>query len=230
MPDVDHDQRHPHRSLLKQMLSERNQYQERAAEIDAAIVERFGRRVAILALDMCGFSRLTVQYGIIHFLAMVHQMEQSAGPAVEANGGTVIKQEADNLFAIFPEPVQALEAARDIFRAFEAMNAVLPEGRDIYGSIGIGYGDCLVVGNEDVFGNEMNLACKLGEDLAAKMEILLTNAAFEALPPNRYVLTPDAFTISGLDLHCHRFVRPIFLVGDEPAGGSAVTASPPVLL
>jgi hypothetical protein len=39
---------------------------------------------------------------------------------VTGNGGQVIKQEADNLFAIFAQPAHALEAALDIFRAFEA--------------------------------------------------------------------------------------------------------------
>ena len=197
----------PARAQLNSFLSERNQYPTRSIEIDAAIRTTFERKVAVLALDMCGFSKLTAQYGIIHFLSMIHQMEQAARPAVVGNGGQVIKQEADNLLAIFSQPAQALEAALDIFRAFESMNAVLPKERDIYGSIGIGYGDILVIGEEDVFGNEVNEACKLGEDLAQKMEILLTPAAHAALPPDAYACSPDSFLISGIDLQCFRFQR-----------------------
>ena len=200
----------PDHACLKRLLTERNQYPERIEEIDANIRKAFGRKVAILAMDMCGFSRLTAQYGIIHFMAMIHQMEQAACPAVSGNGGHVIKQEADNLFAIFPDPKRALEGALDIFRAFDAMNAVLPEERDIYGSIGIGYGDTLVIDNKDMFGNEMNLACKLGEDLATKKEILLTPAAFAALPPDRFEFTTTAFSISGVDLTCHKYQRSLF--------------------
>lgn len=84
------------------------------------------RNVAILVLDMCGFSRITQSHGIIHFLAMIHQMEQAARPAIRGNGGEIIKQEADNLFAVFNSPGQALEAALDTLRALQAMNTVLP--------------------------------------------------------------------------------------------------------
>ena len=37
----------------------------------------------------------------------------------------------------------------------------------------------------------MNLASKLGEDLACKDEILLTPAAYQALPPDHYRCTPN---------------------------------------
>jgi class 3 adenylate cyclase len=195
------------RAYLKRLMAERYQHPERVAEIDRKVNEVFGRKAAILVLDMCGFSRLTARHGIIHFLALIHQMEEAACPAVTGNGGQVIKQEADNLFAIFARPAQALEAALDIFRAFEAMNAVVKEDHAIHGSIGIGFGDTLIIGDEDLFGQEMNLACKLGEDLACKQEILLTPAAHDALPPDRYVCIPAAYSISGLELLCHRFER-----------------------
>jgi adenylate cyclase len=193
------------RALLNRLLSERNQHPERAAAIDEKVRRAFERRVAILVLDMCGFSRLTARHGIVHFLAMIRQMEEGAGPAVTGNGGRVVKQEADNLFAVFEEPAQALEAALDIFRAFDAMNAVVPEGRDLHGSIGIGYGDTLVVGDEDLFGNEMNLACKLGEDVAGQAEILLTAAAHAALPKRRYSFVPDSISLGGLVIPFYRF-------------------------
>jgi adenylate cyclase len=215
------------RACLKQLLAERNQCPERVTEIDAQVHRAFGRKVAILALDMCGFSRLTAQHGIIHFLAMIHQMEQGAVPAVEGNGGKVIKTEADNLFAIFEQPAHALEAALDIFRAFEAINAVVAEERRLRGSIGIGYGEVLVIGEEDVFGPEMNLASKLGEDIAGGMEILLTRAACESLPEGHYELAADSCSISGVDLPFHRFERCIhpFLLGKitPPESGSVTS-------
>lgn len=198
------------RAYLKRLLSERNQYPERAERIDAKLWRAFGRKVAILVLDMDGFSRLTARRGITHFLAMIHQMEQAARPAILGNGGQVIKQEADNLFAVFAQPADALEAALDIFRAFEAMNAVVADEREIRGSIGIGYGDTLIIGDEDLFGNEMNAACKLGEDLAALHDILLTRAAHAALPADRYACTPDSFMVSGMKLECHRFDKCLY--------------------
>ena len=195
------------RRELRRLLSIRNQFPESADEIDSQLRDAFQRNVAVLALDMVGFSRLTVEYGIIHYLAMIHQMEEAARPAVTGNGGVVIKQEADNLYAIFDDPAGALESALDIFRAFDAVNTVVPPDRDIFGSIGIGYGPTLVIDEKDIFGAEVNFACKLGEDLAGKSEILLTESAFESLPPDRYVCSPATYLISEMRIDCYRFER-----------------------
>ncbi len=206
MPETNgHLTNQPHKLQLKRLLSERNQYPDRIETIDKTIWELFGREVAILVLDMSGFSRISAKHGIIHFLAMIHQMEQASCPAVVENGGQVIKQEADNLFAIFPNPTRALEAALDIFRAFDAMNDVSPEERHIYGCIGIGYGKTLIIDEKDLFGAEMNITCKLGEDLAEKKEILITPNAYAALPADRYGCETTSFSISGMDLECYRF-------------------------
>src|SRR5689334_20769157 len=136
------------RAYLNQLLSERNQNAARAADIDQQIARTFEQRVAILAMDMCGFTSITMAYGIIHFLAMIRQMEEVSTPAITGNGGRVIKQEADDLFAVFSDPAQALEAALDILRGFSAINNVLPPARHLHGSIGIGFGDALVIGDE----------------------------------------------------------------------------------
>lgn len=192
------------RAYLRQLLSLRNQSAGHVAEIDAAIEHAFVRTVAMLVLDMCGFSRITARHGIIHFLAMVHQMEQAARPAIAGNGGEVVKQEADNLFAVFSHPEQALEAALDIGRALDAMNAVQPPEAALQASIGIGYGPTLVIADKDLFGHEMNHACKLGEDIAGPGEIYLTGNACQALPQGRYVFSEAPHTIGGAVLPSFR--------------------------
>lgn len=205
MSHSQHRSRHAGRAHLRRLLSERNQYPERAAAIDDQIHRAFTRRVALLVLDMCGFSRLTAEHGVIHFLAMVRQMEQAAGPGIAGNGGQLIKQEADNLFAIFDTPEQALEAALDIIRSVEAMNAVLPQERAMAISVGIGYGDTLIIDGQDMFGQEMNSACKLGEDIAGRQEILLTAAAFAALPQQCYACEADSGQIGNATMVFYRF-------------------------
>lgn len=198
------------RALLSRLLAIRNQFPERTDEIDRELRDAFLRNVAVLVLDMVGFSRLTVEYGIIHYLAMIHQMEEAARPAVTGNGGVLIKQEADNLYAIFDDPAGALESALDIFRAFDAVNSVVPPDRDIFGCIGIGYGETLVIDEEDIFGSEVNFACKLGEDLAEQSEILLTQSAYAALPPDRYVCSPATFLVSQMKIDCYRYEESLF--------------------
>ena len=42
--------------------------------------------------------------------------------------------------------------------------------------VGIGYGRILTIGDQDVFGAEVNAACKLGEDRADSWEILVTDS------------------------------------------------------
>lgn len=190
---------------LKALLRERNQAPGRAAEIDRRLRESFQKRAAVLVLDMCGFSRLTVKHGIIFYLSMIVQMEDAATPAVLNNRGTVVKQEADNFFALFQHPADALEAALDIFNAFKAVNSVMPDDRDILGSIGIGFGDLLVAGTEDVYGEEMNAACRLGEDLGQRDEILLTPAAHDALPKGKYQFEPVRYRHGEAEIKAFRY-------------------------
>jgi adenylate cyclase len=169
---------------LSRLLDARNEHPESLAEIDAEIWRRFGRTRAVLVLDMCGFSRLTMRYGITHFLAMIRRLQTIVRPVIAAGGGAVIKTEADNVFATFGDVPPALATARAIQRSLDAANVFLPEDWDLHASIGIGYGPLLFVGAEssdeqDLFGSEMNIASKLGEDVAGRGEILLSEAARE---------------------------------------------------
>jgi adenylate cyclase len=195
----------PDRERLKALLARRNEEGAAVPRIDREILAQFQRRIAILALDMCNFTGVTQERGILHYLAMIEEMAAAARPPVEANGGVVIKQEADNLFAAFASPRNALEAALDIFLAFDAVNTVVPDERDLHGCVGIGFGETILVGRSDIFGAEVNLACKLGEDLAGCREILLTPAAHDGLPGEAYRFTPRRYRLAGLEIDAFRF-------------------------
>ena len=153
--------------LLK-LLDSRNEHPESLKEIDAEIWRRFGQTRAVLVLDMCGFSRLTMRYGITHFLAMIRRLGVICRPIVERSGGRIVKAEADDLFAIFEDAPQALAAANAIHAGLDNANHFLPDDWDLHAGIGIGYGPILLVDGVDMFGSEMNLASKLGEDLAGR--------------------------------------------------------------
>ncbi|HEY0384810.1 MAG TPA: adenylate/guanylate cyclase domain-containing protein [Pyrinomonadaceae bacterium] len=192
------------RAQLAEFLQERNEHPERAAEIDARIQEVFGETHAIMVMDMSGFSRMTIAHGIIHFLSMIHRMHQIALPTVEEHGGEVIKWEADNVFAVFPEVERAIDAALDILKRFSAANTMLPEEMDMHGKFGIGYGETLIIEREDLFGSEVNLASKLGEDLAGREEILLTQEAFSRVDAAARNYEEERLSISGLELIVHK--------------------------
>lgn len=190
------------------MLRERNEHPERLAEIDARIRSTFTSRHAVLVLDMAGFSRLTMKYGVVHFLAMIERMQSYVLPIIAGGdfGGRTVKTEADNVFALFPDVPEALRCALRIRDDMARVNELLPEDWDVHVSIGIGYGDLLVVGDDDLFGNEMNLASKLGEDVAGPAEILLTAAAGERVSADVAALEPGRCAIGGLSLEYRRVV------------------------
>lgn len=195
------------REELNRLLQERNQYPQRTAEIDEKIRAIFEQDCAILVLDMSGFSRLTIRHGIIHFLAMIHRMNRIASPLVNQHQGRVIKQEADNLFSVFPTVPAAIAAAIDILQAFAAVNTGLPDEQDLYAGIGIGYGKTLVVDDVDLYGSEMNLACKLGEDLARRGEVLLTQTAFNQVTTPAEEWEKLDLSVSGLELIAYKLRR-----------------------
>jgi adenylate cyclase len=192
------------RAYLEKLLQERNERPEKMAEIDDKINATFRQTHAILVMDMSGFSRTTVRYGIIHFLAMIHRMHVIVKPIISECGGTVVKEEADNIFAVFPDVKSAVEAAIDSLKQTAAVNTTLPPEMDLY--LGIGCGDVLMLEGEDMYGSEFNLASKLGEDLAERGEILLTSAAFENLADDKQDWARVDFSISGLELVAYKQV------------------------
>jgi class 3 adenylate cyclase len=172
-------------------------------DLDAEILTRFERRVAPLVLDIAGFTRLTAQWGVIHYLSLIRRMVTLCRPVVEGCAGTVVKCEADNLFAHFPSVDRALEAALSIQSTLDRANFATPEEFDIHVSIGIGYGPVLVL-DHDMWGHEFNLAAKLGEDIAGSREILLTAAAYTALTSGANRFKEFPVTLGGNPYNVYR--------------------------
>jgi class 3 adenylate cyclase len=195
-------------AALARLLDARNEHPESLAEIDAEIWQRFGRTQAVLVLDMCGFSRLTMRYGITHFLAMIRRLGLLVRPVVAAGGGRVVKAEADNLFAVFDDVPAALATARAIQDRLAAANTFLPDDWDLNAGIGIGYGPVLMVGEIDLFGSEMNVASKLGEDVAGRGEILLSSSARDRVAASDGPFEEMTLEMSGLALRAYKLKSP----------------------
>ncbi len=151
-------------------------------EIEKSLWAEFGSTRAIFVMDMSGFSLLTQKYGIVHYLSMVKRMQLTSKPVIEQHGGQVVKFEADNCFAMFESVLPAVQAARSLNTAFEALNQYTSDSFDIRVSIGIDFGDVLLIGGPDYFGEVVNRACKLGEDVAGPGEIYITDTAFQQVP------------------------------------------------
>lgn len=169
------------------------------AQIEAGLWDRFGSTQAVLVADMSGFSLLTNRFGIVHYLSMVYRMQRTADPIVQGFGGVLVKFDADNCFAMFPEARQAIRAALALNHAFDAANRMTPDELDIRLGCGIDVGRILVLENRDFFGEAVNRASKLGEDLAQPGQILISDTAMQqAGNEPGWHAKPQSFSISGL--------------------------------
>lgn len=169
--------------------------------IETTLWENYGQEQTVFVLDMSGFSRLTRKYGIIHYLSMVRRMQLTSEPIVKSYGGYMIKFEADNCFAVFPTPLQAVSAAISMQRAFDAANRFTADDRDIRIACGIDYGKILIVGSDDCFGDGVNCASKLGEDVAEAGEIIVTKEAMQMIPVEAGIKSREVtLSISGITI------------------------------
>ena len=155
---------------------------EERGRIDKALWQKFGHKKVVFVMDMSGFSLLTQKFGIVHYLSLVKRMQMTTRPIIEQHGGQIVKFEADNCFAIFDEVESSIRAAMALNAAFGDINMHSEENFDIRVSIGIDYGDVLLIGGPDYFGDAVNRACKLGEDIAGPGEIYVNRVAFDLMP------------------------------------------------
>lgn len=192
---------------LERLLERRNSEPGRRKEIDRLILKRFRRTRAVFVLDMAGFSLSVQRHGIIHHLARIHRMRAVAGAAVRDCGGTVVKFEADNAFATFDTVAAAVRAATRINRDLASANDAASVENTVHVSVGIGYGSILLA-CDDFYGDEVNLASKLGEDIGGHGEVLLTDRAKRALRSREFRFEPAELSISGIHLRAARLVMP----------------------
>ena len=205
-----HDEKtEPHVKLEKghdylfALLSERNANPDRANKIDRLLWEELGDKGAILATDSSGFTRITRKRGTLHFLSMIQKGFAMSLPIIKREAGTLVKQEADNILCTFPEPLNAMRAAEGIRKKLEAHNQSIEDSDShIRYSFGIGYGSFLRF-SHDIFGDEVNVASKLGEDTATENTILVSKAAYGRLGevPAQWSLTsPRIVSLGGTAL------------------------------
>jgi len=155
--------------------------------IDARIWDLFGETWTIMFTDLAGFSRQVARFGIIHFLQTIYESERLLFPVVEDHDGIVLKVEGDSFMVLFRNPAKALQAARAMHEVLDDWNTERAHEELVLLCVGLGHGPMLRIGDDDVFGTEVNAASKLGEDEARAGEILATDAFVKAagIDPSR---------------------------------------------
>jgi class 3 adenylate cyclase len=143
------------------------------------IWDRFGTEGAVFISDMASFSSTSRKVGVCHFLKLIHRARQMIAPLIAKNDGLLLKCDADNCYAFFRNTDDAVRASFDINAELFRHNDEFSLTEQIYLSVGIDYGRVLLVGDIDFFGDPVNTASKLGEDLAIRAETLVTRRALE---------------------------------------------------
>jgi adenylate cyclase len=174
-------------------------------DIEARIWQRYGTSGAVFVSDMCGFSRTTRAQGICHFLGLIEHARSIIAPEILRHGGKLLKFEIDNSFAYFPDVDAALHCARDLTAKVTETNYARRPEDQIALAIGIDHGELLLIDDAEFFGDPVNTACKLGEDVAADGETLVTARAFALCKRDLpYVMERKHARISGIDVEYAR--------------------------
>ncbi|EWH09250.1 putative adenylate/guanylate cyclase [Catenovulum agarivorans DS-2] len=189
----------PFEKLLTEYFAAKDKKIQKQAE--QKLWDLYGTKGAVLIMDMSGFSLVTQKYGIVYYLSMIYRMQQITRPTIEKHKGTVVKFVADNVFARFDSAADAINAVIEINHLLDIENAKTPDLWDIQVAAGIDYGNYLLTDELDYFGDVVNKASKLGEDIARGGEILITENAYKSISsPKEYKVEPLEFNISGIKL------------------------------
>jgi len=177
---------HASQERLEKLLAERLKPGADRAKIDARLWNLFGETWAVMFTDLSGFSRNVAEFGIIHFLQVIYESQRLFVPCLDQHDGILLKIEGDSMLVIFRTPQNALSCAVDMQRVAKQYNTDKPPAEQVLLCVGIGYGKMLRIGDQDVFGAEVNAASKLGEDTARAWEILVTDSLAAAAEDWRF--------------------------------------------
>lgn len=165
---------------LEKLIKQRLQPGADKELIDQRIWDLFGEEWCVMFTDLSGFSRRVEKFGIIHFLQTIHESERLLSPVIEDYDGILLKSEGDSMLVIFRKVNKAIQCCHNMHRVLREYNKTKSAEEEILLCIGLGYGQMLRIGDQDVFGSEVNAASKLGEDTANAWDIMVTEAVMEA--------------------------------------------------
>lgn len=156
----------------------------------------FCRQACVCFTDLTGFSGCPW----LDALRTLFQFEQALSTMLTTCGGTLIKSMGDSFLMLFPAVTPAVECVVALQQRMPTMPFC----------VGIGYGPLLVFRHRwkrlDVFAPEVNMASRLGEDVAHGSEVLLSDAAYAQLSPALQARCRELVRPQHFDLHCWELV------------------------
>lgn len=168
--------------------------------------DHFGVEVAALVIDSVGFTRTTQAKGIVYFLTQLAKSRKITNQVMDKYKPISYSFHADNCYAFFRDVDLAFNAAIELQKMTQTASIPLI-GDEYFGlSIGIGFGRLLKAGShEHYFGDEMNIASKLGEDTGSRDDILLSDNAYNSLSKKKnFLFKMHTSNISGVEFKYHQ--------------------------
>lgn len=153
--------------------------QEPAEGTPAAITLPPMRHKTVLVIDLVESVRLMAANEAQVVAQWRGFVQFATAEVLPARDGRLVKSLGDGLLAEFEHPAQAVRAALDLHRHFDAANRNLPAAQQLYLRAGINATQ-LYVDDVDVYGHGVNLAARVA-DLAAPGETVVTASVYDAI-------------------------------------------------
>ncbi|MCR4295760.1 MAG: adenylate/guanylate cyclase domain-containing protein [Elusimicrobia bacterium] len=157
----------------------------------------------VMMCDSSGFTRRTHDYGILQFLAVMTDVYDRVEKILKKHRGILISRGADNLLAIFDDPAKGVDAAVAMQRLLEKFNEGKTDRDQFQLCMGFHCGKILRVA-DGIFGDKVNIASKIGEDLANADEILVTGEVAKRLPARIKRAYARSVALGGKTFELHR--------------------------
>jgi adenylate cyclase len=177
-------------------------------------------RVAVLAADVAGYTRLMEAREEETHALLMHIEAAVVGPVVAARGGRVVKHTGDGFLASFGAAREATLAAMQIQEEVARLAAAAPEAPPIAFRMGLNLTNAIVEPH-DIFGDGVNLAARL-QAYAAPGGVLATGAVAEEVAGLKGLAAIDLG-----DLFPKNLSRPVRVYAIRPAEGAAAAPLPP---
>jgi class 3 adenylate cyclase len=174
-----------------------------ADTMDREIEDECVQETTVMMCDSSGFTRRTHEYGILHFLAVMTEVYDLFEPILAKHGGDVISRGADNLLATFDDPVKGVDAAITMQRLLTVFNEGKEDRDQFQLCMGFHSGKILRV-KDGIFGDRVNVAAKIGEDLAAAAEIIVSGEVAKRLPARIKRAYSRSVELGGKTFELHR--------------------------
>lgn len=174
-----------------------------AAKVDAAINKACWAELTVVSCDSSGFSRKTHEHGIIEFMDNMVKCHDALEKIVARHGGVTLCDKADNLLLIFDEPVSAVTCSIEMHRWLKKRNVGLPAHKKYNICVGVHHGGLLRF-TDDAYGPAVNVSFKLGEDIAAKDELIVSGQVNEMIKGKFRTDYAKHTTIGGVGFEVYR--------------------------